>query len=384
VNGLAWELSVATLELLESDTPVDGHGGEVFSCAYIDDGSLLLSGGWDGFLRLWDASNGAAVAHLKACAKPLSACAFSPDGRHWLSGSMEGMLGLWGAVTHEPSLVFLAHTRPISEIRFAPGGGQLATASWDRQIILRKLGKEREGRVLIGHNDIVAGCRYAVDGKLLLSWSHDGTLRLWDAETGRETGVLRGHHDRVTAGALSPDGLWAVSGGRDGVIKLWDTQNQTEICSVSPGAEVRGCFFLLDGQSVAAVDANGWVILLSAPGFELLTETQTGLRVMCAELSPSGMQLTLGGEDGRIHRLAVQGPEDAPLLVTASQVMRAAPSMLGRLFGRPPRFTTAYQYSCPACQRSTQIDRLPGQPFTCPGCQRKLRINTRVRQPQQT
>jgi WD40 repeat protein len=373
-------LSVASLHLLESDAPAEGHGGEVFSCAYTDDAALLLSGGWDGCLRLWDAASGAGVGQLKAGAKPLSCCAFSPDARHWLSGSMEGIFAVWDAVSHAPEVTFLAHTRPISAIRFAPGGGQFATASWDRQVVLRKIGKEREGRTLSGHQDIVAGCRYTADGKLLLSWSYDGTLRLWETDSGREQAVLTGHSDRVTAAAVSPDGRWAVSGGRDGVIKLWDVPAKNEVCSVAPGAEVRGCFFLLDGESVATVDENGWILLLSTPGFELLAELQSGVRTMCAELAPSGQQLALGGEDGQVHRVAVEGREDSPLLVTATQVTRQTSSVLGKLFGSRPRLTTSYHYTCPSCQRAMEVGNLPGQPFSCPGCRRKLRVNSRVRQ----
>jgi WD40 repeat protein len=356
---------VASLQLLEADLPLEGHAGEVYSCDYTADAGLILTGGWDGYLRLWEASSGAQVSALLAGPKPLSCCAVSPDGKQWLSGSMEGMLGVHDAVTHETQFTFVAHTRPISALPFAPGGQQLATASWDRQVVLRKVGREREGRLLGSHQDIVAGCRFSADGKRLLSWSHDRTARYWDVEGGRELTTLEGHEDRVTAAALSLDGRWAASGGRDGQVKLWDLTEKSEVGSVRPGAEVRGCFFLLDGASLLTADENGWLLLLTVPELEVMAELRTGLRVVCAELAPTGRQLALGGEDGRLSRVAVEGREDVPLLVTATQGARSRPGLLDRLLGKK-RMVTYYQYACPACLRLTETAQLSAQPFTCP------------------
>ena len=44
----------------------------------------VLSAGWDGNLRLWEASSGRHLTALRAGPKPLSACAFTPDGRRWV------------------------------------------------------------------------------------------------------------------------------------------------------------------------------------------------------------------------------------------------------------------------------------------------------------
>lgn len=367
---------MGTLRLLDLSSP-DRHDGEVYACAYTPDGAFVLSGGWDGHLRLWDADTGTLRLALPASLKPLSSCACSPDGQQWLSGSMEGLLAFWDGVSQQSLQQFVAHTRPISAISFSPDGQMLATASWDRQIVLRRVGKEREGRTLGVHQDIVAGCRFTVDGKHLISWSHDTTIKLWEVSPPREVATLQGHTDRVTCLSQSPDGRYLLSGGRDATVRLWDLDGLTEVATVNLGAELRVSFCLLDGESIVVADAVGRLFLMTVPTFQVQAQVQLPFRVMTGELSPSGMQLALGGEDGQIHLVALEGFEDASLVVTAVSNMKQEAGLLDRFLGKT-RLTKVYSYTCPACRKILESTSLPTQPVVCPGCRRHLRVNSRA------
>jgi WD40 repeat protein len=370
-------VDVGTLRLLDSGNGPGGHEGEVFCCAYSPDGVAVLSGGWDGQLRLWNAYNGAPLSGVRVGRKPLSACAFSPDGARWLCGCMDGMLSAWDVTTHQPLFSFLAHTRPISGICFAPDGRQLATAGWDRRVVLRPAGREREGTPLTPHDDVVAGCRFTPDGTRLLSWSYDGTVRLWDLSPEAET-VLGRHDTRVTAGAVSPDGRRALTGGLDGSLRLWDLQARAQAGAAQHAVEVRGCFFLPDAGSALTVDAEGWMALLSLPDLQLQAQLDTGAKALCGDLAPSGTQAALGGEDGRVRFVALEGFDGASLFVTATRGLRATSGVLGRLFGKT-RLVPTYLFTCPVCRKiSERSDAPAGRPFPCPGCRRDLRIGATV------
>jgi WD40 repeat protein len=361
----------------------EGHGGEVLACSYTADGAFVLSGGWDGHLRLWLVSTGKTVTSLTTGPKPLASCALSPDGKIWVSGSMDGFMAFWDTITHQLKQNFIGHIRPISAIQYSPDGQLIATASWDRKLMLRKLGKERDGTMLSGHHDIVSGCCFTPDGRQLLSWSHDGTLRLWDVNLAREQAVLAGHPDRVTSACLSRDGNYAISGGRDGSVKLWDLQQLREVRSLQLNGEVRACFGLLDGDTVATVTADGWLVLWSLPDFEVQTEFDSGVKTMCAALAPSGSQIALGGENGFIHFVAIDGTDQAPLFVTPTQTTRLqAGNVFDRLLGKQ-KMLRAYQYTCPACQRAGEVVKFPDEDLRCGGCKRLLRLNRKAVQLQE-
>src|SRR6202043_1942061 len=78
--GLSWLPSAKEhgVSVLRFISPPNGSSllpGEISTCCYSPDGQFVLSGGWDGTLRLWDVSAQRMVASIKVGAKPLSACA---------------------------------------------------------------------------------------------------------------------------------------------------------------------------------------------------------------------------------------------------------------------------------------------------------------------
>jgi WD40 repeat protein len=366
---------VPKLEVAVIGREPGGKGREIFACSFSPDSSFALTGSWDGQLRLWDGSTGAQVTCLLAGNKPLSACAISPNGKHWLSGSMDGIMVAWDAVSHQQLTLLAIHTRPISGIAFASDSQTLATASWDKKITVRSALKIREGQTLSGHEDIVAGCCFLPDMTHLMSWSHDGTVRLWDLSASKTTALLRGHEDRVNHAAVSPDGRFIASVSRDRELILWDLRQQEEIKTIRTDAEIRGIFFLPDSNWLVTADQEGWLTVYSVPHLETEEELETELAIQCAELSPSGTRLVLGGEDGRVIFINVEGVEPAPIPVTAMLSTRLNRSGLMRVLGKA-KVKHTFSCTCPVCRQHFELhDSLPGQPSPCPNCRQALRFS---------
>jgi len=363
----------ATLRLLEP-APGSAVQGELLCCAYTPDGTFVLSGGWDGHLRLWETSQGGHITEVKTGDKPVSACAVSPDGKYLVSGGLDGLLAHWDALTHLRRSVFLAHPRPISGIVFSLDGQSLATSSWDGTVTWWKSLQDRDAKTFTGHKDIVAGCTLAPDGQALLSWSHDTTLRLWDLSRAAQRAEFRGHADKVLSAAVSLDGRWAASGARDGALKLWDIQGSRAVASVNVDDEVVSLLFLRDGETLVAVDRFGRLTVHVLPGLGVIGELATRIPAQAAALAPAGNRIALACGDGRIRFVGVEGLDDAPQLVTVMQRLQRRSTALGRLFGRS-KLTYTFSCTCPACRQSLELPSGEiGQTRNCPGCRRLLRV----------
>jgi WD40 repeat protein len=370
---------VPTLRLPAASPVPNGHNGEVFACSFTPDGASALSGGWDGHLRLWQADTGAAVTGVATGGKAVSACAVAPSGKFWLAGSLDGQLSIWDAQGQSLARRFLAHTRPISAILFSEDDQTLVTTSWDRRVMVWDLSRDRDAKPLLGHTDGVSGCRFTPDGKQLLSWGHDGTLRLWGLKPLGPLATLTGHADRVTAAAISPDGRFAASGSRDGVLKLWDLEARKEVQSAAAGAEVRACFFLLDGATLVAADMHGRLAMYGVPDLKFRDGVATSLAIQCADIDAAGSRIAVGCGDGRVVFVQVEGFDEAPLLVTATETTRRTATTLQRLLGRST-VQLAYSCVCPVCRHSFEVARAASDNAApCPGCQRKLRVASVLR-----
>jgi WD40 repeat protein len=75
---------------------LQGHTGGVLGVTVSDAGSIVASGGFDGTVRLWEASTGALLATLKGHTGGVRGVALSADRRLVATGGYDGTARLWG------------------------------------------------------------------------------------------------------------------------------------------------------------------------------------------------------------------------------------------------------------------------------------------------
>jgi hypothetical protein len=158
-------------------------------------------------------------------------------------------------------------------------------------------------------------------------------------------------------------------------VKLWDLRGGTEAATAVVRGEVHGCLFLLDGQSLVAVDNHGRLTLHEVPSLAVQAEVATRAAVQSCDLAPSGGQIALACGDGRVRFIAVEGFDDGPLLAGTTRTTRRVASLLQKLFGQS-RLVYCYQCTCPACRHTFDVaNGEAGADLHCPKCRRHLRLS---------
>ena len=110
-----------------------GHSNPVSSVAFSNDGRLLVSGGGDLIVKVWDVQNGTEVRSLRGHGDWVSSVAFGSDSRFILSASVDKTVKLW-ELSNEETVPPIGHTRRLETVAVSADGKLLASGSDDRTI----------------------------------------------------------------------------------------------------------------------------------------------------------------------------------------------------------------------------------------------------------
>jgi WD40 repeat protein len=113
----------------------EGHAGGVRSVAVAPDGSLVLSGGDDELVRLWDVQLGREAGGLP-CPSHCGAVAFSADGARALAGESNGTVRLWDVRGRQELCCFSGHSKDVTSVAFTPDTRHAASGSLDQTVRL--------------------------------------------------------------------------------------------------------------------------------------------------------------------------------------------------------------------------------------------------------
>jgi WD40 repeat protein len=123
-----------------------GHSGWVTPVAFSHEGTRVVSGAFNGSLRILNASTGKLKRKLKGNSEVVRAVAFSHDGTRVVSGAFDGSVRIWDA----------------------------STGKMERELM----------------GDSVTSVAFTTDGTRVVSGSErDKSLRVWDTSTGESTSL---------------------------------------------------------------------------------------------------------------------------------------------------------------------------------------------------
>ncbi|GAA5200846.1 hypothetical protein GCM10023322_79620 [Rugosimonospora acidiphila] len=245
--------------------------------ALAPDGRSMLSGGWDGAIRLWDVRGERCVRTLKGHRRPVHAVDLTPDGRMAVSVDEDESVWFWELAGDEPTgdplyaspnppswdgqdgIGELALRVEHTAVRLDPDGRFAVYAgldgvlhAWDLPARrMRTLDEEAAARLVAmsadGRRVLSVGLRGPADER-------ERVVRLWDLADGRCRRELVGHESAIAAMCFRPDGRYAATGYHGGTIRIWDLDDGHCVQVLTGGVTPHAlCFdtggrFLISGE----------------------------------------------------------------------------------------------------------------------------------------
>ncbi|MGC9504266.1 WD40 repeat domain-containing protein [Baaleninema sp.] len=246
--------------------PVTGASNSTYPLAVGADGATLVSGGYDGSLKLWfvgettvsralagrtwsvapaTTGNSGQALSISSTDKALhlvqsgsaqlkrsfaghesgvSAVALSPDGAYLVSGGYEGTIKIWHAESGDLCREIPAHQGVVRPLALSANGQVFASSSTDKKIKVWNLATGDAVRTVEAASESIAALALSPDGNLLASGFQDGKIEIWHVASGERVHYLDGHAGTVRSMVLSNDGQLLASGSIERTVKLWDLQ----------------------------------------------------------------------------------------------------------------------------------------------------------------
>jgi WD40 repeat protein len=251
-------------------------GSDVWRVFYSPDGTLLLSAGTSGKVRVWSCGERRLLRELGEPNVPMFLGGFGEGAKQLLTVDTKGKGIWWDTRTWQEVRSFGVELKSVQTGKLSPDGCLLGIGT--QTGVVRWLNAET-GELLAatsaGHqHHVVGNIAFSADGTQAASVAEDGTLALWDPSSLQLIVSFKSHMQGAHAVAFSPEGRRLATGGSGReAVKLWDlaTCPCRELITLSlsgQGSMFSYVAFSPDGRWLIARDWEGGLHLWHAPSWD--------------------------------------------------------------------------------------------------------------------
>ena len=294
---------------LPNGTPLDMSKTQTTANAMVvsPDGTLLATGGDDGFIRLVQTTTRHSLRHSINHGKKITCLAMHAENNMLAVGDSSCRSFIYQISQRDqkvnrpgkrvPLSIDNQTREPILSIEFSRDGSRLLVVHDGKSAFVYDTGN---GACLysIEHSRALLNAVFSHDGTRILSASRDGTAIFWNAQSGSPTGIEHAHQDYVDACAISPNGELIATASRDHTAQVLNAQTGVP---VGPPFEHNGgvvsIIFSPDGNAVATGSRDGIARIWRLDQIDKPLTMRVGLGRVFLQYSPDGKILFTANED---------------------------------------------------------------------------------------
>lgn len=284
-----------------------------YSVAFSPDGRRVVSGS-SKIVAIWDAVTGAQVIEIPAHTGTVHTVAFHPSGDKILSGSWDGSLRMWEVASGKELFRVGGGTRECDSVSVSPNGDLFATGTgFTAEIGLHDACTGGQVATLTGATEHVGVTAFSADGEWLGSGGESGQVAVWDVSRRTKHWSARLGQGRIHSVTTSANSQWVAALSQSGAIALWEVETgHQQFSIVDLGAY---CLrFTPDNRRLVTGGADAalkfWTV---DTGQKVCTNAGHKGRIYSMAFSPDGRRLATTGDAGAVFLRDVGQP--LPLLV---------------------------------------------------------------------
>ena len=321
-------------------TVLQGGDESTSALTFTPDGRMLLCGGGDEILHLWDITKGRRVRSMVGHFGSITAIACTPDGRKAVTASFDKTLRVWDLASGVCRMTFREHDGFVEGVDVSSDGRFVVSADYNGVLMRWQLAASRSAPFVpvrprssaevseadsafkslmaraeraLAKGELQAAARAVSEARQLPE--HERSSRavdLWHriGQHGAVTGLRGAWHVRtfesqsnVETVAVSPvKPTQIASGGWDKCVRVWDVETGECLKEYGIDDKLVGCVcYSPDGRWVYAGDKEGGVSAIDLESRRLHRHKRHRGEVTSLLCSDDGKRIISSGLDGDVH-----------------------------------------------------------------------------------
>ena len=209
-----------------------GHTAFSGALSFNADEDLLVLGGTDSTVKVWDMVERTSIVTLQSSAGDVLALDISPDGMMVSMGGTNATIEIWDWRERALLSIFPANVARIDRIVFSPDSTRMAAATPEALLMFDLATFEATYALELGEGGTRDVLAFSPDGRYLITAGTTLDMLVWDVTDGARLASLPDLSGDVSA-AFSPDGSLLLTVKRGGAVALW---NMNSISNSSIGS----------------------------------------------------------------------------------------------------------------------------------------------------
>lgn len=184
--------------------------------------SLILTGGADKQVVLFDSDKETIVKTFKGHTKKVSSVLFHPTADVALSGSADSTVRVWGTKGDSTEKASKTFEAAVTGLSLHPTGDYYVSATEGKSWSFVNL---ETSATLVSLEDPASGLtavQFHPDGVIFGTGAANSVVRIWDIREHAGLAAFEGHRGEITSLAFSENGYYLATSAQDSTVKLWD------------------------------------------------------------------------------------------------------------------------------------------------------------------